>query len=573
MSYCLNPSCQSPENPEAVDVCQSCGSSLILRSRYRAVRVIGQGGFGRTLLAMDTDKPSNPLCVIKQFFPRSPNPDSHSKALTFFRQEAEQLEALGHHPQIPDLLAYFVVNGQPYLVQEFIEGETLAALIATGNAFDQARILDLLHALLPVLQFLHDRQVIHRDLKPDNIIWRSATHSYVLVDFGAAKYATPLALAQTGTVIGSAAYAAPEQVAGKATFASDLYSLGVTCLHLLTRIEPFDLFSFAEDRWVWRDYLQQPIDPALGRILDKLVARPLRLRYPSAREVLRHLQLLTAPAAVSPATDRPVPPVAPVPSDRSMPPVTDRPPPPSKPDRPIAPPAVGIPLTQWFTPPSPSRRPEVAPAPACPPSQLLVPTVDTPGPLALPLVFEGEPSSAVGIDYQPLQAHLAAGDWLAADSETHAVMLRVMGRDSLTYLSFADLAAFPCEDLQTLDRLWVTYSQGHFGFSIQQRIWQGLSNRSHNATECWCAFGEAIGWLQRTEKYIGAALRGDIHEYHWRSRDEVVASVQPIPPAELLVRVPAGCLPFFCSLYTGTSRGGRILLERVATCLGQGGDH
>ncbi len=554
MSYCLNPSCQCPENADAEDaqVCQTCGSPLLLRSRYRAMRVIGQGGFGRTLLAVDMDKPSQPLCVIKQFFPRSPNPDSRSKAIAFFRQEAQQLEALGHHPQIPDLLAYFVVNDQHYLVQEFIEGETLAALIATGDAFDQTRILDVLNALLPVLQFLHDRQVIHRDIKPDNIIWRSATDSYVLVDFGAAKYATPLTLAQTGTVIGSAAYAAPEQVGGKATFASDLYSLGVTCLHLLTLVEPFDLFSFADDRWVWRDYLSHPINPGLGRILDKLVARPLRCRYQTATEVLHHLQLLTASPSASPPRDRPVPPVG----DRTQ----SAHPPPQR----IAPAAKDNPISQWFVPPTPSHRPEspIAPKPLVPTSILAVPR-----PPSAPLALTDTLAATAGVDYQPLEQSLAAGDWLTADSQTHTVMLRVMGHDRGEYLNFDDLAAFPCTDLQTIDRLWVTYSQGHFGFSVQQQIWQRLSVESRSGMECWCDFGEAIGWLHRVEKQIGAALRGDIREYYWLSRDEVVANVHNIPSDELLVRIPAGCLPFFCSLYTGTSRGGKILLERIADCI------
>lgn len=581
MSYCLNLSCQHPENPDDANFCQSCGRPLLLRSRYRAVRPLGQGGFGRTILAVDTDKPSQPLCVIKQFFPRSPNPENSQKAITFFRQEAEQLESLGHHPQIPDLLAYFVIADQHYLVQEFIEGETLASLVATGQPFDQPRILNLLNALLPVLQFIHDHQVIHRDIKPENIIWRSSTDSYVLVDFGAAKHATPLALAQTGTVIGSAAYAAPEQVGGKATFASDLYSLGVTCLHLLTLIEPFDLFSFADDRWVWRDYLQHPIDPALGRILDKLVARPLRLRYSSASEVLRHLHLLTPPA---PATTSPLPLTPPsLPEPLSPKPVLNRPMPSPPKAQPSTPQPAFRPLSQWFAPPPPAQPHRPAPPPTLTRPESRSPSLPnrpgTPSP-SLPLAIDDDLTddlaSAVGVDYRSLQALLAAGDWPAADQETSRLMLRAMHQEAAGWLSFDHLATFPCIDLQTIDRLWVKYSQGHFGFSVQQQIWQHISNpqqsqsqqRSPTMTEYWCDFGVAIGWLQRVEKRIGEALRGDIHEYHWLSRDEVIATVQLIPADELLVRVPVGCLPFFCSLYTGTSRGGRILLERIATCIG-----
>ncbi|NER45434.1 MAG: protein kinase [Symploca sp. SIO1A3] len=299
MSYCLNPNCRSPENPDGTNFCLSCGTKLLLRDRYRGMKTLGQGGFGKTFLAVDEDKPSHPYCVIKQFLPQTQGKKTLQKAAELFNQEAVRLDELGKHAQIPELLAYFSQEGQQYLVQEFIEGKNLAQELATNGTFDEAQIRILLHDLLPVLQFVHQHQVIHRDIKPDNIISRNLSKlatgnvkgQLVLVDFGASKLATGTALARTGTVIGSAGFAAPEQAIGRAVFASDLYSLGVTCIHLLTQMHPFDLFDASEGVWVWRDVLSQPVSDALGLILDKMIASPINQRYQSAAEVMPHLQV------------------------------------------------------------------------------------------------------------------------------------------------------------------------------------------------------------------------------------------------------------------------------------------
>jgi serine/threonine protein kinase len=300
MSYCLNPNCQQPQNVAGTILCESCGSKLLLREHYRALKPIGQGGFGRTFLAVDEDKPSKPRCVIKQFFPQGIN--NAQKAAQLFEEEAVRLDSLGKHPQIPDLLAYFIQDGQQYLVQEFIDGQNLAQALEETGAFSEMQIRDLLNSLLPVVEFIHSHNVIHRDIKPENII-RRLDGQLVLVDFGAAKYATGTALARTGTAIGSAGYAAPEQAGGKAVFSSDLYSLGVTCTHLLTQADPFELYSFSEAAWVWRDYLSSPVSSQLGQVLDKMLAMATSQRYQSAAEVLtdlnRELNQATATPVVS----------------------------------------------------------------------------------------------------------------------------------------------------------------------------------------------------------------------------------------------------------------------------------
>src|SRR5919199_1202241 len=301
MSYCLNPHCQNPtSNPARTKFCQTCGLNLLLKERHRAVELISQGGFGRTFLAVDEHKPSKPPCVIKQFFPQALGPDKAQKAAELFAQEAVRLDDLGQHPQIPELFAHFEQDGRQYLVQEFIDGHNLAQVLAAKGAFNETQIRNLLSSLLPVLEFIHNHHIIHRDIKPENIIYRP-DGQLVLVDFGAAKYATGTALLKTGTTIGTPEFIAPEQARGKAVFASDLYGLGVTCIYLLTRVSPFHLFDTGEAAWMWRNYLaNNPVSDELGCILDKLIENATKRRYQSAAEVLKDLNSLPTQATFTP---------------------------------------------------------------------------------------------------------------------------------------------------------------------------------------------------------------------------------------------------------------------------------
>lgn len=289
MSYCLNPYCRTPQNPESSKFCSHCGFKLLLGDRYRAFRLIGRGGFGRTFLAVDEYKPSRPKCVIKQFFPQHQSTQSPERARELFRREAVQLEHLGRHAQIPELLAHFEQADYQYLVQEFINGRNLLQEIAQTGPFSDVEVWQLLDDLLPVLEFIHHHQVIHRDIKPQNIIRRANTQQYVLVDFGAATSISGRDLSRTGTSIGSPEFVAPEQAMGKATFASDLYSLGVTCIYLLTQVRPANLFDTNEGMWSWQQHVSRPVNTVLGEILDKLLQGPVKRRYQSAIEVQRDL--------------------------------------------------------------------------------------------------------------------------------------------------------------------------------------------------------------------------------------------------------------------------------------------
>ncbi|MDX2212676.1 MAG: serine/threonine-protein kinase [Oculatellaceae cyanobacterium bins.114] len=292
MSYCLNLECPAPHqqktpNPLEAKFCSNCGAKLLLNDRYRALEAIGQGGFGRTFLAVDELKPSKPSCVIKQLFRQEPI-EPPEKAIELFRLEAVRLDELGQHPQIPTLLAYVEQDQQKYLVQEFVNGWNLEQELRETGGFNEAQVRQLLTDLVPVLHYIHTHQVIHRDIKPENIIRRSSDRQFVLVDFGASKLVgeTP---SELGTKIGSPGYIAPEQAEGNAVFASDLYSLGATCIHLLTELSPSEVLNPQRPN-AWKLHLKQPITKLFETMLERMLQVDLRQRYASAEAILKDLE-------------------------------------------------------------------------------------------------------------------------------------------------------------------------------------------------------------------------------------------------------------------------------------------
>ena len=304
MSYCRNPACPRPDNPDSDKFCRGCGLELsvapLFRDRYRVSKIIGQGSFGRTYAAEDLDCMNRP-CVVKKFIAKVEG-STLQKAKQLFEHEAKQLYELDH-PQIPRLYAYFEHETSLYLVQQFIEGQNLLRILKKQGPFNERQILIILRDLLPVLQYLHERNVLHRDIKPDNIM--RPTHSkpgetskLVLIDFGGAKEVTGTLLAGAGTAIYTPGYGAMEQMMGRPTRASDLYSLGATCVRLLTGCLPAtknrqdQVFDSVNLRWLWRERLQERgivLNELVEEIFDKLLETFPQNRYQSATELLDKL--------------------------------------------------------------------------------------------------------------------------------------------------------------------------------------------------------------------------------------------------------------------------------------------
>jgi tetratricopeptide (TPR) repeat protein len=287
MICCLNPNClqENPPCPDGTKYCFTCGTELVLLSdRYRPIRRLGQGGFGITYLAEDKAR-FDKSCVIKQLTLQIPD------ARRLFEGEAQRLEDLADCPVIPRLLAYHSDADYLYLVQEFVAGQDLDKELREKGVFDEAALKKFLNELLPVLDLIHQRGIIHRDIKLENIM-RGLDGKLVLIDFGIAKLIPANNTPKPGTRAGTDGYAAPEQVKeGLAKPSSDLYSLGAACFHLLTNINPGSLFLEYGYQWTgkWQQQVRQPISKDLKELIDKLLKSEDVDRYQSAGEVLQVL--------------------------------------------------------------------------------------------------------------------------------------------------------------------------------------------------------------------------------------------------------------------------------------------
>ncbi|BCX07186.1 MAG: hypothetical protein KatS3mg066_1045 [Fischerella sp.] len=267
-----------------------------LNNRYKVIQVLGAGGFGETFLAEDTHMPSRRRCVIKQLKPVTNDPQTYKMIQQRFEREAATLELLGESSnQIPKLYAYFSEHGQFYLVQEWIQGQTLTNLVETQGAISENQVREILLSLLSVLDYVHSKGIIHRDIKPDNIILRTVNNQPVLIDFGAVKetirsiIATPNYLTQS-LVIGTPGYMPSEQAVGRPVYATDIYSLGLTAIYLLTGKPPHELPTNQQTgEVIWQDFVPG-VSPELAMILKQATQPQASDRYSTASKMLHALQ-------------------------------------------------------------------------------------------------------------------------------------------------------------------------------------------------------------------------------------------------------------------------------------------
>lgn len=293
-----------------------------MRQRYLVQQVLGQGGFGRTYLAYDLERFKEP-CVLKELVPPHHNQAVWEKSKVLFQREASTLYQL-HHPQIPRFWGAFEDNQRLFLVEDFINGKTyrqlLEARLQQGRVFREAEVLYLLSQLVPVLNYIHNRRIIHRDISPENIMLQvprtNAAQGLdsrppnkglpVLIDFGAVK-AVASYWSSGMTRVGKVGYSPPEQLqTGKAYPHSDLYALGVTCLVLLTGQEPETLLDSQNLLWCWRDYVN--LSDRFSLILERMLAWHPGDRYQTTKELFTDLQPLLKRLQAAP-TRRSVPPM------------------------------------------------------------------------------------------------------------------------------------------------------------------------------------------------------------------------------------------------------------------------
>ncbi|MEH2433847.1 MAG: protein kinase [Nostoc sp.] len=269
----------------------------LLNNRYQVIQVIGAGGFGETFLAEDVHMPSRRRCVIKQLKPITNNdPQTYQIIQQRFEREAATLEFLGESSnQIPKLYAYFSENGQFYLVQEWIHGQTLTKIVEAKGFEGETAVRQILLSLLWVLDYVHSKGIIHRDIKPENIILRSVDGKPVLIDFGAVKETIRSVMSSPGyptrsLVIGTPGYMPSEQAVGRPVYATDIYSLGLTAIYLLTGKHPQELQTdLKTGEILWQDHAPH-VSSQLAAVLNQAIKPHAGDRYSTASKMLHALQ-------------------------------------------------------------------------------------------------------------------------------------------------------------------------------------------------------------------------------------------------------------------------------------------
>lgn len=258
--------------------------------KYRIAAPLGSGGFGAVYLARDT-------WIDKDVAIKVP----HRQNINFgeLLREPRLLAALDH----PNIISITTAEKQDnvfFIVMEYVAGHTLEEVIAGNGSLDAARMIDYTTQICRAIEHAHAQGVIHRDLRPANMLV-SETGVLKVADFGTSRF---LEIAAHGTtVIGSPPYMAPEQFEGKAVFASDIYSLGITMYQMLTAVLPYEsptprnLEKLKSGELVRPPRMCNPEVPkALNDVVMKALAPELSMRYQRAAELLNDLEEASAPA-------------------------------------------------------------------------------------------------------------------------------------------------------------------------------------------------------------------------------------------------------------------------------------
>jgi serine/threonine protein kinase len=452
------------------------------KGTYEIIRPIGRGGFGYTFLAEDlTAVVEKRYCVVKQLrMDVYHDPKTIAGIKRSFKREARVLQNLGQRSgNIPSLDDYFSITVTDpvlhipqefnFLVQQYIEGEDLGEELKQQGLFSETKVLDLLKNILPVLKFIHNNNVIHRDIKPSNIIRSTEEENkFYLIDFGAVKQVIKgdIDTKETSIVFGDGNYAPPEQRSREEVNASsDLYALAATCVRLLTG-EFYIHSRGVNNLWNWEKYPH--ISEPLGKILRKMLQEESYYRYQSATEVIEALDKMKSSTntKIDPSDDSDDTKGVIKPRTREVIEATDK----------------------------PSKGKKI--------NSKDDTKVINPNPfLNFIKKLGNNPSSrtqSIPVTFQNLEALLEAGKWRDADLETWELMLKLTKREQERWLRIEDVKNFPRQELRKMDQLWVKYSNGKFGFSVQKQIWLELGGKLDGEPD-WDTYkklGDRVGWRQ-----------------------------------------------------------------------------
>ena len=386
--------------------------------RYIIEGKLGEGGFGITYLAKEA--PNGGRVVIKTLKDDLLSDRNFARYRERFLQEALLL-SLCRHPNIVEIDNYFTHDDFPCIAMEYVAGEDLCKLVERRGILSETEALNYIRQVGEAVIVVHDKGLIHRDIKPQNIMVRD-NQDAVLIDFGLARGFIPDRTQQMtyGLTYG---FAPPEQYGEIGRFAeyTDVYALAATLYYLLTSTTPpaahLRAFNPALES-------QFQINPNISHAVHRAIMEGMEMdETKRPQSVQKWLAMLPQPT-----------------------------------------------LSDW------GQRGGVSP------------TIPSPQP-------PPQPVKLISVDYSQLDRLLASGKWEEAEHETKNKMLEAAGRTEERWFRISDIYGFPCEDLRTIDQLWVKYSNGRFGFSVQKRIYESLGGIiGYYDQKIWEAFGDRVGW-------------------------------------------------------------------------------
>ena len=403
--------------------------------RYIIEGKLGEGGFGVTYLAQKAQNRQRVVIkTLKDELLRDPN---FAWFRDKFRDEALLL-SLCRHPNIVQIDNYFTQGNLPCIAMEYVAGEYLWKWVERRGILSETEALNYIRKVGEAVIVVHEKGLLHRDIKPQNIMVRD-NQDAVLIDFGLARGFIPDRTQQMtfGLTHG---FAPPEQYGEMGRFAeyTDVYALAATLYYMLTRTPPTAAFMRALNHPLKPPFQINPnISDAVHRAIMKGMEMKETKRPQSVQKWLAMLPQAT--------------------------------------------------IGNW------GQRGGVLPripSPFAPPQ----PVKTIPNPFAPP-----QPVNLISVDYSQLDRLLASGKWKEADQETYKKMLEAASRKEDGWLRSEDIDRFPCEDLRTIDQLWVKYSNGRFCFSVQKRIYESLGGTREYDEKIWEAFGDRVGWRVNNE--------------------------------------------------------------------------
>ncbi|MBD2543189.1 serine/threonine-protein kinase [Planktothricoides raciborskii] len=435
----------------------------ILNGRYKIEKELGSGGFADTYLAYYQStkvviKTPNSTVQQRRDFP---------KFQQYFRDEAERLKKFNNHPHIVKYQEVFEEQGLCCIVMEYINGEDLGKLVIEQGVLAESIALKYIQQIGEALTFVHGEGILHRDVKPENIIKRKNQDQVVLIDFGIAREFT---FGQSGsqTQFLSNGFAPPEQYFYKEKRGdyTDVYALAATLYVLLTgyvtgstsQVDHYLPSSLDRDKekrkFFGSDLLQDPkeINPKISDTVSKAILKGMELDYKKRPQTVQDWLALLQPQSVTQPVTQPVTKVAKQ-AVTQMKTVC----------------VSGLArLSQLVNQSTPQFIPEI--------SEKALVTFLGGGVFAIFLLYFYSPylnkfPQPVTIDYEKLEKLLANKEFQEADEETLEIMLLLARRQKKGWLDVKDIQNFPCSDLEKINKLWRESSEGRFGFTAQKWIW------------------------------------------------------------------------------------------------------